>query len=140
MHFEPISKSRSMESLYSVSASCCDDACFDSTNNLNNNNNKSKQRLLPSRYKPRCIPEIEEMRINPIVARKGYMNFSDEKTDGWIKKFVVIRRPLLFVYKNEKDPVERMLINLSKAKIIYNEDQIGISQVTNESRISYFTN
>ena len=94
-----------MESLLSVSSAvCCDDACYDSTNNLNN---KSKQRLLPSN---RFVPEIEEIRINPI-------------------KFIVIRRPLLFIYNNEKDPVERMLINLSKAKIIYNEDQIGISQV-----------
>ncbi len=87
LHFEPICKSRSMESLLSVSASCCDDACFDSTSNLNNN--KKKQRLLPSRYKPRYIPEIEEMRINPIVSRKGYMNFCGEKSDVWIKKFVV---------------------------------------------------
>ena len=113
-----------MESLLSVSSAvCCDDACYDSTNNLNN---KSKQRLLPSN---RFVPEIEEIRINPIISRKGYMNLSNEKGDAWIKKFIVIRRPLLFIYNNEKDPVERMLINLSKAKIIYNEDQIGISQV-----------
>lgn len=116
-----------MESLLSVTTSCCEDACYESTSNLNNN--KTKQRLLHSRYKQKFIPEVEEMRINPIVSRKGYMNFSNEKGDAWIKKFVVIRRPLLFIYNNEKDPVERMLINLSKAKIIYNEDQIGISQV-----------
>lgn len=75
-----------MESLLSVSASCCDDdACYDSTNNLNS---KTKQRLLPSRLKSRYIPEIEEIRINPIVSRKGYLNFLEEKSLGWEKKFV----------------------------------------------------
>jgi hypothetical protein len=117
-----------MESLLSVnSAACCEDACYDSTNNINN---KTKQRLLPSnRHNQKFVPEIEEIRINPIISRRGYMNLSNEKGDAWIKKFIVIRRPLLFIYNNEKDPVERMLINLSKAKIIYNEDLIGISQV-----------
>jgi hypothetical protein len=40
------------------------------------------------------------------------------------------------IYNNEKDPLERSIINLSKAKIIYNEDQIGIAEVFNDSNIS----
>ncbi|CAF3610381.1 unnamed protein product, partial [Rotaria sp. Silwood2] len=35
------------------------------------------------------IPSIEEVRISPVVSRRGYLNFLEEKGTGWIKKFVV---------------------------------------------------
>lgn len=85
-----------MESLLSVSASCADEACFESSNNLNSNkmtNNynsgSSKRRLSPTRCRAKYIAEIEEIRVNPIVSKKGYLNFLEEKSIGWSKKFVV---------------------------------------------------
>ena len=35
------------------------------------------------------IPEVEEMRVSPVVSRKGYLNFMEEKTKGWVKRWVV---------------------------------------------------
>jgi kinesin family protein 1 len=34
-------------------------------------------------------PDVEEVRVSPVVARKGYLNFLDEKSNGWIRKWVV---------------------------------------------------
>lgn len=35
------------------------------------------------------IPSVEEVRISPVVSRRGYLNFLEEKGTGWVKKFVV---------------------------------------------------
>ena len=35
----------------------------------------------------------------------------------------------MFIYNNEKDPLERGIINLSVAQIVYNEEQIEMLQV-----------
>ena len=35
------------------------------------------------------IPTVEEVRISPVVSRRGYLNFLEEKGTGWVKKFVV---------------------------------------------------
>ena len=91
MNFEPtISKSRSMESLLSVAASCSDEACFDSSTNLNMKSSNSNRRLSPARTRAKFIAEIDEVRVNPIVSKKGYLNFLEEKSIGWTKKFVVL--------------------------------------------------
>ncbi|CAF0813514.1 unnamed protein product [Rotaria sordida] len=71
------------------------------------------------------IPSIEEVRISPVVSRRGYLNFLEEKGTGWIKKFVVVRRPFAFIYNHEKDPVERALINLATARIEFNDEDIA---------------
>jgi kinesin family protein 1 len=41
----------------------------------------------------------------------------------------MIRRPLLFVYNNDRDPLERGVINLSTAQILYNEEQLETQYV-----------
>ena len=83
-YFEPICKSRSMESLYSSNA-LCEEGYYESTNQLNN----LQQRLSPTRLKLRQIPEIEEVRINPLISKKGYLNFFEEKSIDWSKKYFV---------------------------------------------------
>lgn len=35
------------------------------------------------------VPEMEEIRITPVVARKGYLNILEQKTNGWKKRWVV---------------------------------------------------
>nr|CAD7571227.1 unnamed protein product [Timema californicum] len=35
------------------------------------------------------IPEMEEIRISPVVARKGLLNILEHKTNGWKKRYVV---------------------------------------------------
>ncbi len=127
-----------MESLLSVSAFGCDESCFDSSNNLNHsihckNNNLNKKRASSphARYLgEKFIAEIDEIRINTIVSKKGYLNFLDQKTTGWVKRFVTIRRPFVFVYNSERDYLERSVINLSTSKILYSQDQIEMFRVS----------
>jgi len=35
------------------------------------------------------VPEVEEIRISPVVSRKGYLNILEHKTNGWKKRWVV---------------------------------------------------
>lgn len=35
------------------------------------------------------IPEIKEIRINPVVSKRNYMNFLEENSHGWLKRWVV---------------------------------------------------
>ncbi|XP_057665128.1 kinesin-like protein unc-104 isoform X7 [Diorhabda carinulata] len=69
------------------------------------------------------VPDMEEIRISPVIARKGYLNVLEHKTQGWKKRWVSVRRPYVFIFRDEKDPVERALINLATAQVEYSEDQ-----------------
>nr|XP_022336970.1 kinesin-like protein unc-104 isoform X11 [Crassostrea virginica] len=77
------------------------------------------------------IPLVDEVRVSPVVSRKGYLNFLEEKHTGWIKKWVIVRRPYIYIYNSEKDPVERAIINLATAQIEYSEDQQSLLKVRN---------
>lgn len=39
--------------------------------------------------KEKFVAEIFEIRLNPIVSKRGYLNFLEEKSIGWTKKYVV---------------------------------------------------
>lgn len=106
------------------------------------------------------IPEMEEIRISPIVARKGFLNILEQKSNGWKKRWVVsirvfgslenepieqnlsyvliskqvVRRPYVFIFRDEKDPVERALINLTTAQVDYSEHQLEMVKVPNSFR------
>ncbi|GIY22170.1 hypothetical protein CDAR_562212 [Caerostris darwini] len=77
------------------------------------------------------VAEVEEIRVSSVVSRKGYLNCLDDKTKGWVKHWVVVRRPYVFIYKNERDPVERGMINLATAQVEYSEDQEAMLKVPN---------
>lgn len=77
------------------------------------------------------VPDMEEIRISPVVARKGYLNVLEHKTHGWKKRWVAVRRPYVFIFRDEKDPVERALINLGTAQVEYSEDQSAMVRLPN---------
>ncbi|XP_050723710.1 kinesin-like protein unc-104 isoform X5 [Eriocheir sinensis] len=87
--------------------------------------------LVECRSMPLYVPEVEEIRISPVVSRKGYLNVLDDRTNTWIKRWVVVRRPYVFIFRDERDPVERGLINLATAQIEYSEDQQAMVRVRN---------
>uniref|UniRef100_A0AC34QNN7 Kinesin-like protein unc-104 n=1 Tax=Panagrolaimus sp. JU765 TaxID=591449 RepID=A0AC34QNN7_9BILA len=76
-------------------------------------------------------PEVIEERVGVVVSRKGYMNFLEEKTQGWIKRWVVVRRPYILLYRDDRDLVIRGVINLANARIEYSEDQQAMLKVPN---------
>ncbi|XP_032049510.1 kinesin-like protein KIF1A isoform X1 [Anas acuta] len=83
---------------------------------------KEPQRLL--------VPDIQEIRVSPIVSKKGYLHFLEPHTNGWVKRFVVVRRPYVYIYNSDKDSVERAILNLSKAQVEYSEDQQAMLKQT----------
>ncbi|XP_070224742.1 kinesin-like protein KIF1A [Bos mutus] len=84
---------------------------------------KEPQRLL--------VPDIQEIRVSPIVSKKGYLHFLEPHTAGWAKRFVVVRRPYAYMYNTDKDAVERFVLNLSTAQVEYSEDQQAMLKTPN---------
>lgn len=112
-----------------------------------------------SETKPRSrkfVPDIQEIRIrwvcviikyhwadtittcgniwlpffSPIVSKKGYIHFLEPNTNGWVKRYVVVRRPYVYIYNTERDTVERAILNLSSAQVEYSEDQQAMLKVS----------
>uniref|UniRef100_A0A0N5A8N5 Kinesin-like protein unc-104 n=1 Tax=Syphacia muris TaxID=451379 RepID=A0A0N5A8N5_9BILA len=77
------------------------------------------------------IPDVNEQRVGIVVSKKGYMNFLEEKTQGWVKRWVVVRRPYILLFRDDKDLVIRGIINLANARIEYSEDQQAMLRVPN---------
>lgn len=88
------------------------------------------------------IPEIEEIRLSSIISKKGFIHClmssnefklndeSESKRMGdarnatqWRKLYMIVRRPYMFVYRDEKDLVERSIINLTQARVECSEQQ-----------------
>lgn len=101
------------------------------------------------------VPELEEIRVSPAVARKGYLNVLEHGGSGWKKRWVVsfinfdlfvqiidvfffclqtVRRPYVFIYRSEKDPVERAVLNLGTAQVECSEDQSAMVKIPNTFR------
>ncbi|XP_055471334.1 kinesin-like protein KIF1B isoform X5 [Psammomys obesus] len=77
------------------------------------------------------VPDIEEVRAGSVVSKKGYLHFKEPLSINWAKHFVVVRRPYVFIYNSDKDPVERGIINLSTAQVEYSEDQQAMVKTPN---------
>ncbi|XP_034559760.1 kinesin-like protein KIF1A isoform X4 [Notolabrus celidotus] len=77
------------------------------------------------------VPDIQEIRVSPIVSKKGYLHFLEPHTSGWVKRYVVVRRPYVYLYRSERDTVERAVINLSSAKVEYSEDKQTLLRTPN---------
>ncbi|XP_053706345.1 kinesin-like protein KIF1B isoform X16 [Synchiropus splendidus] len=77
------------------------------------------------------VPDIEEMRPGSVVSKKGFLSFMEPRSNSWVKHFVVVRRPYVFIYNGDKDPVERGVLNLSTAQVEYSEDQQAMIKTPN---------
>ncbi|XP_076735891.1 kinesin-like protein KIF1A isoform X6 [Maylandia zebra] len=77
------------------------------------------------------VPDIQEIRVSPIVSKKGYLHFLEPLTNGWVKRYVVVRRPYVYIYNTERDAVERAILNLSSAQVEYSEDQQAMLKTPN---------
>ncbi|XP_051928936.1 kinesin-like protein KIF1A isoform X4 [Hippocampus zosterae] len=79
----------------------------------------------------RFVPDIQEIRVSPIVSKKGYLHFLEPHTNGWVKRYVVVRRPYVYIYNTERDAIERAILNLSSAQVEYSEDQQAMLKTPN---------
>lgn len=67
--------------------------------------------------------------VRSVVSKKGFLSFMEPRSNSWVKHFVVVRRPYVFIYNSDKDPVERGVLNLSTAQVEYSEDQQAMLKV-----------
>ncbi|KAA0195139.1 Kinesin protein [Fasciolopsis buskii] len=84
----------------------------------------------------RLIGECDEVRVSPVISRKGYLLILEEKTAGWVRRWAVVRRPFLYLYADEKDLIERGLINLNTAHLEYDTNLAYASETELLNRIS----
>uniref|UniRef100_A0A2K6T4G5 plus-end-directed kinesin ATPase n=1 Tax=Saimiri boliviensis boliviensis TaxID=39432 RepID=A0A2K6T4G5_SAIBB len=77
------------------------------------------------------VPDIQEIRVSPIVSKKGYLHFLEPHTSGWARRYVVVRRPYAYMYNSDKDTVERFVLNLATAQVEYSEDQQAMLKTPN---------
>jgi kinesin family protein 1 len=75
------------------------------------------------------VADIEEVRVSPVVSRRGLLSVLEKGALGWVRRWVVVRRPYVLLYKDEKDCIERGFINLSTAIVEYSEDQEDVGMV-----------
>uniref|UniRef100_A0A8C5NH20 plus-end-directed kinesin ATPase n=1 Tax=Gouania willdenowi TaxID=441366 RepID=A0A8C5NH20_GOUWI len=69
--------------------------------------------------------------LRSVVSKKGFLSFMEPRSNTWVKHFVVVRRPYVFIYNSDKDPVERGVLNLSTAQVEYSEDQQDMLKTPN---------
>lgn len=80
------------------------------------------------------IPDLEEIATSSMVTRKGYLNVLEHGCSGWKKRWIVVRRPYIFIYKSDKDNVERAVLNLTNAQVECSEDQMAMIKIPNTFR------
>lgn len=56
--------------------------------------------------------QVTEERVGIVVSKKGYMNFLEEKTQGWVKRWVVVRRPYILLFRDDRDLVIFIFISV----------------------------
>jgi kinesin family member 1 len=80
------------------------------------------------------IPDLEEIATSTMVTRKGYLNVLEHGCSGWKKRWIIVRRPYIFIYKSEKDNIERAVLNLTNAQVECSEDQMAMIKIPNTFR------
>uniref|UniRef100_A0A3B3RW68 PH domain-containing protein n=1 Tax=Paramormyrops kingsleyae TaxID=1676925 RepID=A0A3B3RW68_9TELE len=93
--------------------------------------NSPSRVLKPETRMQTFVPDIQETRVSPIVSKKGYLHFLEPHTNSWVKRYVVVCRPYVYIYNTDKDSVERAILNLSSAQVEYSEDQQAMLRTPN---------
>nr|CAB3259092.1 kinesin-like protein KIF1B [Phallusia mammillata] len=78
----------------------------------------------------RYLPTVLEIRVSPVVSRRGYLNLLEPGSTCWMKRWVVVRRPYVFLYNHHKDPVERGMFNLASTVVECSQEQPSPSNFT----------
>ncbi|RWS28856.1 kinesin-like protein unc-104 isoform X6, partial [Leptotrombidium deliense] len=93
------------------------------SNNTSGDVDFGSHSLMDPNLKAIYVPEIEEIRLSPVISRKGAVYLLEDRPKKWCKRWAVVKRPYLFLYSDEKDPIERAIVNLANARIEYSMDE-----------------
>lgn len=67
--------------------------------------------------KSSLVPELEEVRLSPVVTKRGYLNYMEDREQRWFMRWLVVVRPYLLIYSNSREQIERDVINLTTSQI-----------------------
>lgn len=75
------------------------------------------------------IPELEESRLSKVISKQGllyHLEMIADKTTStfarkYVRRFIVVKRPYLFLYNSEKEMEELGVINLTNTELIISE-------------------
>lgn len=75
------------------------------------------------------IPELEESRLSKVVSKQGMLYhlelIADKTTSAftrkYVRRFIVVKRPYLFLYSSEKESEKLGVINLTNTELIVSE-------------------
>lgn len=111
------------------------DTCTPPTQNLDESwwlktqMSKTPTEKAPTFTKSLLVPELEEVRLSPVVSKRGYLNYMEDREQKWFKRWFVVVRPYLIIYSNFREQVERDIINLTTSQIELPEDDLNIGYV-----------
>ena len=57
--------------------------------------------------------------FSPVISRRGYVSLMRMGGEAWLKRWLVVRRPYIFVYNSHKDKCERGFFNLTTTIVEY---------------------
>ena len=109
-------------------AKVLDPAWWERLKRLNDNSNDTSHSIGFS-AKTSLIPELEEAHLSPVVSRRGYLNYMEDREQKWFKRWFLVVRPYLIVYSNSREQVERDIINLTTSQINLPEEDLDIGYV-----------
>ncbi|KAI9265572.1 hypothetical protein BY458DRAFT_513324 [Sporodiniella umbellata] len=69
----------------------------------------------------KLISEVKFITEIDNVTKKGYLMYQEDPAKGtWTKKYMVLRRPYIYIYTNSSETEEQGIINVSSVRIDYN--------------------
>jgi kinesin family protein 1 len=61
-------------------------------------------------HRPVCVGEVHDIQPGMQDVKKGWLYFLEQHDSGWKKRWVVVKRPYMFVYNSDRDPVQCLTV------------------------------
>ncbi|KAI9491045.1 hypothetical protein BDB00DRAFT_789841 [Zychaea mexicana] len=69
----------------------------------------------------KLLAEVKLVTQSDNVSKRGYLTYQESAVhDKWVKRWLVIRRPYIYIYSNHTETDEQGVINVSSVRIDYN--------------------
>ncbi|KAI7850116.1 hypothetical protein BDC45DRAFT_573253 [Circinella umbellata] len=69
----------------------------------------------------KLLAEVKLVTQSDTVSKRGYLTYQESAVhDKWVKRWLVIRRPYIYIYTNHTETDEQGVINVSSVRIDYN--------------------
>ncbi|KAF8934782.1 hypothetical protein EDD21DRAFT_213248 [Dissophora ornata] len=74
------------------------------------------------RPSPKLQSEVKLVTKSDNISMKGYLNYPEDQHKAWVRRWLVIRRPYMYIYTDSSETNELGVVNLTHARVDYTED------------------